>query len=482
MSTYSSNLLKRLLLGTMLLGSISACEVITQDPPIALTPDQAFGDADRIGKSAVGMYDGLQNLEFLGGRALIYGDVRSDDTALSPYFNTVADPAALLANNAYARDAWTGGYRTIFGVNYFLDRLAENTGKTTAALEAQYIAEGKYIRALTYFHLLNLYAQPYNFTANASHPGLPMPLKASADVVQAFAPEQQLARSSVAEVYTQIIKDLTESIAGLPETSTDDFARVGRATKDASRALLSRVYLYQGNYTAAAASAAEIINGGRHSLEASPATPFTDGSYNSNTESIFSVAHNTADNPNTNNALGQHYGPDNRADIWVTPYARIDASLFPATDLRRTELLTSEGNIPAATERVYTLKYSNSSFDYAPISRYAEVLLNRAEALAQLDAGVSGDAITLLNQVRDRSNPTAAPAYAATDFADKQALIDAILLERRLELAFEGHRYYDLLRYRRNPPRVNYGEDKAVFPIPLIDLQQDPNLVPNPGY
>ena len=64
----------------------------------------------------------------------------------------------------------------------------------------------------------------------------------------------------------------------------------------------------------------------------------------------------------------------------------------------------------------------------------------------------------------------------------KQALIDAILFERRLELAFEGHRYYDLLRYKRNSSRMNYGDQKAIFPIPQVDIQQNPNLVQNPGY
>lgn len=471
----------------LLLTGVPACDPLNQEPPAALTPDEAYSTPDRIAKSAVGMYDGLQNAEFLGGRALIYSDLRSDDLDVAAFFSDISTFSAL-ANSTLATNAWTGAYRTIFQANYFMQHLTANTGKTTAALEAQYMSEAKYIRALTYFHLVNLFAQPYNFTADASHPGVPLQLTAPSDASEAFSSTQQLPRSTVAQVYTQIEKDLVEALAGVPESAAPSgsnastYNDVARATKDAVRALQSRVALYKGNYAVAAAAAGDVITGGRHRLNASPATPFNAASYLTS-ESIFSVAQNSSDNPNTNNALGQHYGATRRADITVTPYALIPTSLFPATDLRRTTLLSPATVPTSAAARVFTLKYNNGSFDYVPISRYSEVLLNRAEALAQTDAGVSAAAVALLNQVRDRSKPAATPSYTATGFGtDKQALIEAILLERRLELAFEGHRYYDLLRYKRNPGRINYGDNKAVLPIPQVDIQQNPNLIQNPGY
>lgn len=478
---HTSNSFRASILSALLLAGAVGCNVLTQDPPTALTESDAFSSADRISKSAIGMYDALQNAEFLGGRALIYGDVRSDDTNASPYFSTIVNTAATLPNDVYATNAWTGGYRTIYSVNYFLNRIALNTGKTTAALEAQYVGEGKYIRALVYFNLVNLYAQPYNFTTDASHLGVPIQLTAP-DAVAAFDPSQNLTRSTVKQVYDQIEKDLLEALAGLPETYTTPFDRTGRATKDAARALLSRMYLYKADYTNAAKYSSDVITGGRHALNSSPVVPFTSTSYQT-TESIFSVAMNSSDNPNTNNALGQHYGSTNRADITVTPYARIDTTQFRSKDLRRTLLLTPN-TYPTAATLVYTRKYSNASFDYVPINRYSEVLLNNAEALAQLSSGVSADAVTLLNTVRRRSLPNipAYPSYTTTSFANKQALIDAILFERRLELAFEGHRYYDLLRYKRNPSRITYGDDRIVLPIPLVDIQQNPNLVQNRGY
>ena len=471
--------LRQAALFALLLATATSCEVLTQDPPAALTEAESFSTPDRIAKTAIGMYNQLQNAEFLGGRALIYGDIRSDDTNPAGFFGNVPN-FAQQANDGIALNAWTGGYRTLYGANYFLQQIAKNTGKTTPALEKQYIAEAKFIRALVYFHMVNLYAQPYRFTPNASHLGVPLQLTAPEDVNSAFNPSQELARSSVRDVYTQIELDLNNAIVDLPETYTSTFERTARATKDAARTLLSRVYLYKGQYADAAAMVNPVITSGRHALNPSPATTFALASQT--TESIFSVAHNAADNPNTNNALGQHYGRLRRADIIVTPYARIDTNQFRSKDRRRT-LLLDPPTFPVPTN-VFTLKYNNASFDYAPIARYSEALLNRAEGLAQTATGVSPEAVTLLNQVRRRSLPTipAYPNFTVASFATKEALIDAILFERRLELAFEGHRYYDLMRYGRNSSRVNYGADQAVFPIPLTDLQQNPNLIPNPGY
>ena len=478
--------LRQAALYALLLSPLAGCNVLDQTPPAALAESEAFATPDRIAKSAVGMYDQLQNLEFLGGRALIYSDIRSDDTNAAGYFGNVST-FNMQANDAFALNAWTGGYRSIYGTNYFMQQLAKNPGITSTALETQYIGEAKFIRALIYFHLVNLYAQPYSFTTDASHLGIPIQLTAP-DAVTAFDASQNLSRSSVRDVYVQIEKDLNDAITALPETYTSTFDRTARATKDAARTLLSRVYLYKGQYADAATMAGTVITGARHTLNASPATPFPVSTAfpggSQTTESIFSVAMNSADNPNTNNALGQHYGRLKRADIIVTPYARIDTTLFRSKDRRRTLLLDGP-TYPATTAvNVFTLKYPNGPFDYVPIARYSEVLLNRAEGLAQTDAAISTAAITLLNTVRSRSLPAipAYPAYTVASFATKQALIDAILAERRYELAFEGHRYYDLLRYKRNSSRVNYGDQKEIFPIPQVDLQQNPNLVQNPGY
>ncbi|GAB3872796.1 RagB/SusD family nutrient uptake outer membrane protein [Hymenobacter segetis] len=475
---FHNSTLRRLTLCGLLLTAATSCDVLTQDVPTALTKEDAFANATKIQQTAIGMYDQLQNAEFLGGRALIYSDIRSDDTNPASFFGNIGTLNPL-AGDGTVLLAWTGGYRSLYGANFFLQEIAKNSGKVPAALEANYIGEAKFIRALIYFHLVNLWAQPYNFTPDASHPGVVLQLTAP-DAGTAFDDSQSKPRATVKQVYTQMETDLTDAIAALPETYATDFEKTGRATKDAARTLLSRIYLYEGRYADAAAMAGTVISGGRHSLGASPAVPFTAATFN-NPESIFSVAMNVNDNPNTNNALGQHYLK--RADISVNPYALIPLSQFPLADRRRTLLLLPTA-VPASTTSplIFTQKYKEASADYVPIARYAETLLNRAEGLAQTATGVSPEAITLLNQVRDRSKPATSASYTVADFADKNALIEAILLERRLELAFEGHRYYDLMRYKRNSSRVNYGADRAILPIPLVDIQQNSRLVQNPGY
>lgn len=467
--------LAKWLLSATLLTAASSCNVLDQDPYTNISAEDTFSTAGRITSALIGVYNDLQNAEFLGGRALIYSDIRSGDTDVPSYFTNVPR-FQMQSTDGFAASAWIGGYRTIAGANSFMQNLAANPGVITAAQEKQYVAECKFVRALTMWHLVNLFAQPYNFTADASHPGIVIQLLSPKDALEAFDISTRQGRSSVAAVYTQMQKDLTEAITDLPVVSgTRGINNVGRATKGAAQALLARVFLYKGDYTQAASYASQVIAANTYSLntgDLGARTPF----YNYTTnESIFSVAMNINDNPNTNNAIGQHYGPDRRADITINPFA--SATSLSATDKRRTTLFDVRG------ANTFTAKFYGVE-NWVPIIRYPEVLLTRAEALAQNSATPSAEAITLLNQVRSRSTT----AYEATAFTTKQALIDAILEERRLELAFEGFRLYDLLRYKRDIPahgtvtRIAYNDNRVIFPIPYTETQLNPLLTQNPGY
>jgi len=474
---YQFNFAAKAMLLSVLLAA-SSCDVLTQDPPSAFSVNDAFSNADRIAQSAAGMYDGLQNAEFYGGRVLIYGDVRSDDTPFVAYFTGISDFSATSANGL-ASNAWYGGYRTIFAANSFAQNLAANPGKISQALTDQYNGESQFIRAITLFQLCNLYAQPYNFTADGSHLGVPIQLVAP-DATGAFSPDQKLARSSVKDVYAQIEKDLLSAATLLPASSaTPSFSTVARATKGAAEAMLMRLYLYKGDYANALIRANNVIGLNVFSLNAAPVTTFRAPYYTR--ESIFSVAMNTQDNPNTNNALGQHYSPTGRADITVAPYSAL--SILGATDLRRTTLLTT-----ANAGNIYTTKYTAVS-DWVPVVRYAEVLLTKAEILAiqnQSAATVNTDALALLNQVRTRSGATAYTAASFTGATAGADLLTAVRNERRLELAFEGHRLYDLFRYKQsvvhNGQTLPFGDNRLIFPIPLTETQINSNLVQNPGY
>lgn len=464
------------LLVSLTIVSSSCRKELNEEPFNAISSKDAFSNASRIDKTAVGMYDQLQNANYFGGRVLIYADQRGIDASPSAFFGNMGpNPGAVGADDGTVAGAWRGAYRTIFECNSFLANFnADKQALVTPAKANQYIGEAKFIRSLVYFYLVNLWAQPYKFSANAAHFGVPLVLAVS---VNPFDASNNVGRSSVKAVYDQIEADLIEAESKLPAASfsASDYNSVSRATKTAARALLARLYLYKGDYTNAAASANTVITSGIYALNADPATPFRTFTTN---ESIFSVAMDGGDNPNTNNSIGQHYGSTRRADIPISPAF---VALMGTTDKRRTNLtqVVSGNN--------WTTKYNAGTTDWVPVLRYPEMLLTRAEALATFAPGTTADAtaITLLNQVHSRSE--AGVVLAPLTKAD---LLAAIALERRIELAFEGQGNLEFLRNGQGIPAHSivpaqaYGSNYVVLPIPKYDTDKNPVLAAqqNLGY
>jgi hypothetical protein len=326
----------------------------------------------------------------------------------------------MTAANSIVQNAWTGAYRTLFEINLFIENILSHTGVVPAEEEQRFVAEAKFLRAVVYFYLVNLWGQQY--VEHNNNLGVPLVLR-SFDGGTAFSDEAKTPRATVAEVYDQIVKDLNEALV-LPNVLDNPYENISRANANAVNAFLSRVYLYRKQY-ADAITAANKVTG--YALEDDLAAkvfaypPPTD-----NKEIIFFVAMSSTDNPNTNNALGQHYGAGYRGDITVSTNF---LSLFDqANDTRFTTLLKQKDN-----GSYYCNKYADGSYDWAPIIRYAEVLLNKAEALAQQDGGINAEALGIVNDIRTRSGIS---AKAASDFSGKADFINFILDERRRELAF----------------------------------------------
>jgi len=147
--------LAKWLLSATLLTAASSCNVLDQDPYVNISAEDTFSTAGRINSALIGVYNDLQNAEFLGGRALIYSDIRSGDTDIPSYFTNVPR-FQMQSTDGFAANAWIGGYRTIAGANSFMQNLAANPGIITAAQEKQYVAECKFVRALTMWHLIIL--------------------------------------------------------------------------------------------------------------------------------------------------------------------------------------------------------------------------------------------------------------------------------------------------------------------------------------
>lgn len=476
-------------------GSSCHKQVLDIDPQNLLSGELAFSTPEKIEANVIGAYDGLQSKDFLSGRALVYVDLLGDDIYDRTTFFTELPRYNLLSNSGIVSGVWTAGYDAIARANRTIAGITDNSSKLTNTKVKEFIAECKFVRAVANFYLVNFFAQPYGFTADASHVGIPI-------ITKSFTyndPAANQPRSSVAEVYAVIIKDLTEALADLPMAYTgysdNDYHNKARGTKAAASAILSRVYLYKGDYTNAKKFAKDIIDGlyGNFALTTNVNTVFINGTNEyKNTETIWSIPNSSADNPGSNISLSQHYSPSGRADLAVSSIFLDETKneYFPADDKRRVMIVNGTG--PLASTR-FSGKFTNLT-DWAPIIRYAEILLIYAEAQARITGTIDADAIAKLNLVRDRAR-VSKPTYTVGSFVNKDKLMEAILGERHVELAFEGHRFWDLMRVKASVTNKfdsdgasllaaqPFGSLKNIFPIPQLEVDKSKKvLAQNEGY
>jgi hypothetical protein len=294
-------------------------------------------------------------------------------------------------------------------------------------------------------------------------------------IVTEVDPFQKPARNTVKEVYDQVIADFNSAL-GLIGDGDDSFV----LTKNAVKALLSRVYLYKEDWTNAAAMANDVINSGDYSLVAngSYATIFS-GDHSS--ETIFEIDMNPTDRRGTDALSGMYLGSGYGDYLPSTDLL----NLIPAGDERGT-LFKFDGNIGGGIYGDLRVNKFSSTLgeDNTPVIRLAEVILNRAEANYHLNNTSAAQAD--VNLIRKRGLPTAADVTATG-----AALLDEILLERRIELSYEGHRLFDLVRYKKGVTRVDctaatcsiaYPNDRFILAIGKFETDVNENIVQNPGY
>jgi hypothetical protein len=438
------------LLGLALLFTVSSCdedEYLQKVPPTQISAADAFSTPARIEGLTNGIYASLKSANFYGGRLLLFLDVAGEDFINTGGNSFTGFDAWNHSYNSGAADilnVWSAGYSTINRANILIDGLAANTGVIDAATSAQYVAEAKFLRALSYFTLVTAYAQPFNKDAGAS---VGLPLRLQAETTPA---NNDLAPSTVAQIYTQIIQDLDDAETDLPATRASALLNTTRAHKNAAIALKTRVYLTMGDYANVIDEAEKIVAqttapfsataGVAHALQSNIinlfATNFT------TTESIFSMPFTSLDQLAGQSALGYMYvaTPDyclNWDEIFSDPQ-------WAATDARRGFLNHNASLDAAKGGRYYLNKFGAVApfLRYMPVLRYSEVLLNYAEAAARVGgAGNLALADALLKAVHGRSD-----ASYAFPTLDQAGLIDAILLERRIELIGEGFRTNDITR------------------------------------
>lgn len=464
------------LLALLLTLTISACkkDFLVARPELSLSDENAFDTPDRILAQINGLYVSAKSGALFGGRYLIYNDIRAEEfrnrlsnsnTGATVWNSTVQSSDSNLGN------IWTAGYLVINRVNFFLDGLEKNKAVLSAELYENYRAEAKFLRAYTYFALVQIFAKPYALDNGASR-GLPIRLKP-----ELSSENNVLKSSSVVQVYTQVLGDLDEAEQKLPDTYGTPLLRTTRAHKNTAIALKTRVYLAMGDYAKVLEAgnkivpqAAPFVNAQRapHALQANIANvfvaPFT------TSESIFSLPMDATNPPGTQNQLGFYFNAGNLEYTLNTTGAGIYANpAWSATDARRTAFIAQYSTAIGW----YTKKFSGAApyVDFVPQIRYAEVLLNVAEAESLVPGGNIVRARALLDAVRHRSDPT----YNFGALPTGAFIESAIMTERRIEFLGEGMRYNNLARKVVTIQSVGAGspipptDPRYILPLPDIE-------------
>ncbi|MBC5773829.1 RagB/SusD family nutrient uptake outer membrane protein [Pontibacter sp. KCTC 32443] len=466
--------------------TFAACdtdELLNPVPETSISDKNAFDTPERILGQVNGLYDALKSGQFYGGRLLIYNEIRGEE-----YINRLTNGVTGLqtwqqnvqSGTNEVQNLWGAAYASINRINVFLKGLEDNKAKVDPALYTQYQAEAKFLRALCYHSLVTLYAKPFN-ADNGASPGLPLRLQAETSTAN-----NNLARSTVAEVYAQILQDLDDAEAGLPLNHATDLLNTTRAHRNTAIALKTRVYLHMGNYGKVIEEAQKIVSGTTtftaptgvaHALQADVAVPFVNYT---TTESIFSMPMSDLDVPGTQNQLGFYFNaaPTGGGEYYLNTAGIVNDPAWPDTDARKTNFIVTEGG------NMYLKKFNKPSpyTDYVPVIRYAEVLLNYAEAAARTND--LPKAIALLSAVRQRSD--ASYIFPAEAIATQEALINTILKERRIELLGEGFRSMDITRTLQTFPEKTGGGLSApavapsssdyVWPMPSTEIATNKDL------
>ena len=431
----------------------SCGEKLNIEPEQAISTSAALSDEQGVRTALIGTYDMLSELpNNTSGDVIVNSDLLADNGDL--IWTSFIVPLTQLLNkniavgNNVVENYWIYSYRTINQANTVLDAV----GVVGEADRDAVAAELRFIRALVYFDLVNMYALPWTAGNPESNMGVPiisMPAEESLE-------NPEVPRNSVAEVYEFIIDDLIFAKANLP-VQNGVFANTYAAS-----VLLSRVYLMQEKYALATVEADQVISSGQYELLSDLEQVFNQ-SINS-VEDIFTIQVTQQDGQNRVSYLYSGDLEGGGAFIGITDEhlskyepGDLRTGLF-YTDLQSNTLRTSKWLVNANRDGNVTTM------------RLAEMYLTRAEGRYRTsdDEGALED----INTIRNRAGLT---PLSEID-------LETILNERFLELAFEGHLYRDTKRTRKMFGDRPFDDPKLIYPIPQREMDVNRNMVQNAGY
>lgn len=451
-----------------------------------------------------------ESLHDLYDQPYIYmGEVRSDNTTFSwvpgnskdmVSIDNFSDP--LLSDNSFVLSVWNYSYNTVLRSNIVLDKI-DGIEFADPALKEQYRAEARFLRALVYFWLVRVYGD--------------VPI---VDHELSLEEAYDLGRSPIEAVYDFIVQDLKFAEENLADSYSD--VDKGRVTVGGAKGLLAKVYMTMAGYPLkkgdsyyqlAEDKALEVINIGSYSLVPDYKSLFDVANKNS-AESLFEVQYKKG-GTDTGSPWNNSFAPrfSDKEVVLVGDKSGFNAptesisTAYSENDPRKA-ISMSDGYISDAdgefvaekyVTKYYDVSFSGSDNDNNWIElRLADIYLLYAEALVrqnkQLDV-----ALTYLNRIRERARNSAGGGTVPADypaFGTQQDFLLAIEEERRVELAFENHRWFDLVRTERAQTVMSaeqattngfdpgaWSDNMLLFPIPLQVIQSNPDkITQNPGY
>lgn len=461
------------------LGITSCDDLLDVEPQQSVDARDAINTPQDMQGAVIGMYSILGEPELYGTNLILLPELQGSEDNLR-WLGTFAGYRQvslknMTAENSEAQRTWITAYEGINLANIILSKLdvMEDPDERDRVE-----GEALFVRGILHFELVRMYAKAWNDGNPATNPGIPIrttPVNTEAEAAELPT------RNTVAEVYAQVLQDLQAAKELLPERNNE------RANTYAASAFLSRVYLQQQNYAGARDEANRVIEEGGFELNPSVTAIFR----NDNTaEAIFEIQQNDQNNAGSaNDGLATFYADlegVGRGDISVTtefsdenPNRYTTYDLYEEDDARLNELFYEGVNFGAITTSKWTSPGQN-----IPVVRLAEMYLTRAEANFRLGTAVGATPVQDINTIRTRAG--LAPRLIVT--------LPQILLERQLELAFEGFRIHDLKRTEtdlnlRDPEtreiigEIAWNADELVFPIPRREIDASRgSLEQNPGY
>ena len=461
-----NNLLRSITISLTAICLLSGCQKNFLDlkPLSQPNADNFYRTANDFGNAVNGAYDNLQNSNQYGGDFNTLLEARSDNVVdIDPSSNAGLryniDRFIEPTTNSILRDTWGSLYAGVNRTNLILDKI--DAVDFDATLKARYKGEAQFIRGLLYFNLVRLWGNvPLVLTGGTT------------------SDARGYKRNEVNEVYAAIEKDLTAAATNLPATYTG--ANVGRATSGAAKSLLAKVLITEKKYAEAVPYLRNVITSGTYRLLTNPGDPFLVANKN-NAEMVFAVKYRKGGLE----GHGLWYGTNIGNNIEPT----LRAAYSPED--KRLPLVVQvpvPNNVNVVPRKFYDeFSSANDVGNDFPVIRYADVLLLYAEALNEVGYAATGDAFTSLNAVRTRAGVA---AYTAAQLPTKDAFRTAVINERRLELALENDRWFDLVRTGTaidalKKTGITVPATRLIYPIPQseIDVYNNPTTFPqNPGY